>query len=161
MFMHHKPTVKMLGTKSAIGRNFEPSATIFDGHMLLSTPESGDRASHDGAKKKMGSEIHAVVDTLGNLLALETAPTNEQERAQVSDLAKRIQEVTGGDVQVAFVYQGYIGDDVVIQAEREGIRLEVVRRHLTGERVTVECCGGCWGRAGPGPESRAVEQLNS
>jgi hypothetical protein len=61
--------------------------------------------------------MHAAIDTLGNLLALKTAPTNEQERAQVSDSAKRIQEVTGGNVQVAFVDQGYIGDDVAIQAD--------------------------------------------
>jgi transposase len=33
-------------------RNTEPTATIFDGRTLQSTPESGDRAGYDGAKKK-------------------------------------------------------------------------------------------------------------
>jgi transposase len=45
-------------------RNTEPTATIFDGRTLQSTPESGDRAGYDGAKKKKGSKVHAAVDTL-------------------------------------------------------------------------------------------------
>src|SRR6516225_9195372 len=81
------------------GRNPEPSATIFDGRTLQSTPESGSRAGYDGAKKKKGSKVHAAVDTLGNLLAVIVTPANEQERAQVSELANKVQEATGGAVQ--------------------------------------------------------------
>ena len=55
------------------GRNAEPSAVILDGRTLQSTPESGSRAGYDGAKKKRGSKVHIAVDTLGNLLALNTA----------------------------------------------------------------------------------------
>ena len=108
-------------------RNLEPSATILDGRTLQSTPESGGRAGYDGAKKKKGSKVHAAVDTLGNLLALKITPANEQERAQVSELAKKVQEVTGGTVEIAFVDQGYTGDDAARQAEQEGIKLEVVK----------------------------------
>ncbi len=114
-------------------RNPEPSAAILDGRTLQSTPESGDRAGYDGAKKKKGSKIHTAVDTLGNLLALKTTPANEQERAQVSELAKRIQEVTDGKVEIAFVDQGYTGEDAARQAEQEGIRLEVVK-HTEAKR---------------------------
>jgi transposase len=114
-------------------RNLEPSATILDGRTLQSTPESGGRAGYDGAKKKKGSKIHAAVDTLGNLLALTVTPANEQERAQVSELAKKVQEVTGGTVQIAFVDQGYTGEDAGRQAEQEGIKLEVVR-HTEAKR---------------------------
>ncbi len=114
-------------------RNLEPSAAILDGRTLQSTPESGDRAGYDGAKKKKGSKIHAAVDTLGNLLALKTTPANEQERAQVSELAKKIQEVTDGNVGIAFVDQGYTGEDAAQQAEQEGIRLEVVK-HTEAKR---------------------------
>jgi transposase len=46
---------------------------------------------------------------------------------QVSHLAKRIQEVTGGNIQIAFVDQGYTGEDAASQAKRGGIRLEVVK----------------------------------
>jgi transposase len=110
-------------------RNLEPSATILDGRTLQSTPESGGRAGYDGAKKKKGSKVHAAVDTLGNLLALKITPANEQERAQVSDLAKKVQEVTGGTVETAFVDEGYTGDDAARQAEQEGIKLEVVKHN--------------------------------
>jgi transposase len=108
-------------------REAQPSATILDGRTLQSTPESGSRAGYDGAKKKNGSKVHAAVDTLGNLLALKVTAANEQERAQVAELAAKVQEVTGRTVQVAFVDQGYTGDDAAEQAQSQGIRLEVVK----------------------------------
>jgi transposase len=42
-------------------------------------------------------------------------------------LAKKVQEVTGGTVQIAFVDQGYTGEDAALQAEQQGIKLEVVK----------------------------------
>lgn len=114
-------------------RNLEPSAAILDGRTLQSTPESGSRAGYDGAKKKKGSKVHVAVDTLGNLLALKVTPANEQERAQVAALAQKVQEVTGGTVEIAFVDQGYTGDDAANQAAAEGIKLEVVK-HTEAKR---------------------------
>ena len=108
-------------------REAQPSATILDGRTLQSTPESGSRAGYDGAKKKNGSKVHAAVDTLGNLLALKVTPANEQERAQVAELAAKVQDVTGGTVEVAFVDQGYTGEDAADQAKAKGIKLEVVK----------------------------------
>ena len=97
-------------------RDAQPSATILDGWTLQSTPESGDRAGYDGAKQKNGSKVHAAVDTLGNLLALKATVANEQEREQVAELAAKVQEITGGTVQIAFVDQGYTGDSAAQQA---------------------------------------------
>jgi transposase len=108
-------------------RDPEPTATIFDGRTLQSTPESGDHAGYDGAKKKKGSKVHAAVDTLGNLLALKVTAANEQERAQVAELAQKVQEVTGGKVEIAYVDQGYTGEDAAQQAKQEGIKLTVVK----------------------------------
>jgi transposase len=108
-------------------RNAQPSATIMDGRTLQSTPESGDRAGYDGAKKKNGSKVHAAVDTLGNLLALKVTAANEQERAQVGELAAKVQEVTGGTVTIAFVDQGYTGENASQQASDHGIELIVVK----------------------------------
>jgi transposase len=108
-------------------RNPQPSATILDGRTVQSTPESGRRAGYDGHKKKNGSKVHIAVDTLGNLLALKVTAANEQERAQVADLAARVQEVTGRSVEVAFVDQGYTGEDAAQAADDNGIRLEVVK----------------------------------
>lgn len=84
------------------GREAEPSAAIFDGRTLQLTPESGHRAGYDGHKPRKGSKVHMAVDTLGHLLALLVTPANEQERAQVAELAKRVQEVTNEHVEVAF-----------------------------------------------------------
>ena len=114
-------------------RKPEPTATILDGRTIQSTPESGDRAGYDGAKKKKGSKVHAAVDTLGNLLALKITAANEQERAQVAELAERVQEVTGGTVEIAFVDQGYTGEDAAEQAEQAGIELTVVK-HTQAKR---------------------------
>ncbi|MFW6116395.1 MAG: transposase, partial [bacterium] len=68
-----------------------------------------------------------AVDTLGQLLAIMVTPANEQDRVQVDELARRIQEATGNTVEVAFVDQGYTGDKPAADAEAHGIRLEVVK----------------------------------
>jgi transposase len=93
----------------AQGRNAQPSAVILDARTLQSTPESGARAGYDGHKRKKGSKTHAAVDTLGHLLAMVVTPANEQERAQVAELAEAVQAVTGDHVELAFVDQGYTG----------------------------------------------------
>jgi len=120
-------------TRLVAEREAQPSATVLDGRTLQSTPESGGRGGYDGHKKKKGSKVHVAVDTLGNLLALTVTPANEQERAQVADLATKVREVTGGTVEVAFVDQGYTGDDAAGQAQASGIKLEVVK-HTEAKR---------------------------
>ncbi len=109
------------------GKNAEPSAAILDGRTLQSTPESGSRAGWDGHKRRRGSKVHLAVDTLGYLLTLLVTPANEQERAQVAQLAEQLQQVTGESVQVAFVDQGYTGDDAAQAAAEHGIDLVVVK----------------------------------
>lgn len=93
----------------------------------LHTMFSGERAGYDGYKRKKGNKIHIVVDTLGLLLAAHVTPANEQERAQVKELAEAIQEVTQQSVKVAFVDQGYTGDDPKQDAEEADIELVVVK----------------------------------
>lgn len=134
-------------------REAQPSATVLDGRTLQSTPESGGRAGYDGAKKKKGSKVHVAVDTLGNLLALKVTAADEQERAQVAELAAKVQEVTGRTVEVAFVDQGYTGQNAADDAKAEGIRLEVVKHHeakrgfvLLPRRWVVERSFGWLGR---------------
>lgn len=111
----------------AEGRTGQPSAAILDSRTLQSTPESGSRAGYDGAKRKRGSKVHMAVDTLGHLLALHITAANEQDRAQVEQLAGQVQEVTGDAVEVAFVDQGYTGDQPAQDAAVHGLHLEVVK----------------------------------
>jgi transposase len=73
--------------------------------------------------------VHAAVDTLGHLLALHVTPANEQDREQVEKLAEAVQEVTGESVELAYVDEGYSGEQ---PAEKHGIRLEVVKHPEAG-----------------------------
>ena len=114
-------------------RNAQPSAVILDGRTLQSTPESGARAGYDGHKKKKGSKVHMAVDTLGNLLALHVTPANEQERDQVAKLAEAVQDVTGKTVSLAYVDQGYTGEQPAADAAAHKIQLEVIK-HSTAKK---------------------------
>jgi transposase len=111
----------------AQGRAPAPTAAILDSRTLQSTPESGARAGYDGAKRKKGSKVHVAVDMLGQLLALHVTPADVQERSQVSRLAEAVQAATGQSVEVAFVDQGYSGEQPTGAAAAHGIQLEVVK----------------------------------
>ncbi len=111
----------------ADGRKRQPSAVIRDGRTVQSTAESGQRAGYDGHKRRQGSKTHLAVDTLGLLLAVHVTPANEQARAHVATLSQAVQEVTGQQVEVAFVDQGYTGEQAEMDAAAQGIRLEVVK----------------------------------
>ena len=108
-------------------RNPRPTAAIFDGRTLQSSPESGGRAGDDGHKRKKGSKVHVAVDTLGNLLAVLVTPANAQERAQVGELAKQVQAATQRSVHLAYVDQGYTGEKAADAAAEQGIELKVVK----------------------------------
>ena len=111
----------------AAGRNPQPSAVILDSATRQSPPESGARAGYDGYKRRKGSKIHLAVDTLGHLLALVVTPAYDQDRAQVAALAVAVQEATGQSVELAFVDQGYTGEQAEQDAAAHGIRLEVIK----------------------------------
>jgi transposase len=109
------------------GRTPQPSAMILDSRTLQSTPESGDRAGWDGAKRRTGSKVHLAVDTLGHLLALHVTPADEQDRTQVAEVAAAVQDATGETVELAYVDQGYTGEVPKQAAADQGIQLEVVK----------------------------------
>lgn len=134
-------------------RNEQPSAVIFDARTLQSTPESGARAGYDGHKKKNGSKVHIVVDTLGNLLALHISAANEDDRAMVGELAESVQAVTDNNVKAAFVDQGYTGELARLDADDQGIELILVKHReakrgflLLPRRWVVERTFGWLGR---------------
>ncbi len=82
-----------------------------------------------------------AVDTLGHLLMLHVTAANEQDRAQVAQLAQAVQQVTGNTVEAAFVDQGSTVDNAAsqaarlpgCQAARHGIDLLVVK-HTEAKR---------------------------
>lgn len=110
------------------GRNAQPTGSIIDSRFASSTPESGSSAGYNGAKKKSGLKIHAVVDTLGHLMALCASAGNVDDRAAVWELCGQVQEVTGQHVEVMFADQGYTGENVQDDANWNTIDLIVVKR---------------------------------
>lgn len=71
--------------------------------------------------------MHAAADTLGHLLALVVTPADEQDRAQVAQLAEAPQDVTGETVELAYVDQGYTADEPAAAAAARGLRLTVIK----------------------------------
>jgi hypothetical protein len=49
-------------------------------------------------------------------LALVVTPANAQDRAQVAALAAAVQHVTGESVELAYVHQGYTGEQAETDA---------------------------------------------
>ena len=111
----------------AAGRTAEPSAAIIDSRTLRSTPQSGERAGYDGGKRKKGSKLHMAVDTLGHLLALHVTPASAEDRGEVERRARTMQTVTGDNVDIAYVDQGYTGARAANAAAAHGITLEVIK----------------------------------
>ena len=112
------------------GRKGQPTAVCLDSRTLQSTPESGARAGYDGAKRRKGSKVHIAVDTLGHLMALKVTAASEGDREQVAALAEEVQQVTGSTVELAYVDQGYTGENAAHAAQEHGIRLSVVKHPM-------------------------------
>src|SRR5438094_6392623 len=74
-----------------------------------------------------------AVATLGHLLPEHVTPANEQDGAQVGALAAQVQELTGEAVEMAYVDQGYTGEEAAREAAAHGIELEVIR-HTEAKR---------------------------
>lgn len=113
--------------RMAADRDPEPSAVVMDSRTLRSSPESGERAGYDGAKRKKGSKVHLAVDTLGLPVALHVTPADAGDRGEVGRLAAAVQAETGGGADLAFVDQGYTGDKAIAAAKAHGIELDVIR----------------------------------
>ena len=77
--------------------------------------------------------MHAAVDTLGHLLALHVTAADQQDRAQVEQLAAEVQRITEQNVELAYVDQGYTGEAAEQAASSHGIQLEVVK-HTEAKR---------------------------
>ncbi len=60
-------------------------------------------------------------------MALRVTSAIEQDRLQVEELARSMQEATGESVELAYVDRGYTGEGPSAAAEAKGIRLEVVK----------------------------------
>jgi transposase len=120
---HDLPAVPCL----AEGRAAAPSAAILDSRTMRSTSESGGQADWGRAKRQNGSRLHAALDTLGHLLALQVTPAEAQDRAQVGQLAAAVQVASGETVELAIANQGDTGAAPAKAGCENGIALHVAR----------------------------------
>jgi len=58
---------------------------------------------------------------------MHMTPADEQERRQVAEMACQVQEITGDNVSIMFVDQGYAGETPKQAAAAEGIDLQVIK----------------------------------
>jgi hypothetical protein len=72
--------------------------------------------------------VHITVDMLGYSLTVKVPPANQPERAQVKELTAQAQEVPQHSVKLAYVGQGYIGDQPERDAKQSGPELVVVKQ---------------------------------
>jgi Transposase DDE domain len=102
-----------------------------------------------------GSKVHLAVGTLGQLLALYVTPANEQDHAEVEQLARAVQGLTGQSVKLAFVDQGHTGEAAQRAAKAHGIELDVVKHT---EANAASCCrpGAGASSSFPGPPASGV-----
>jgi hypothetical protein len=95
--------------------------------------------------------VHAAVDTLGDLLALHVSSADEQDREQVGELARAVQEATGESVKLAYVDQGYTRERAATEAEAHGMSLEVVKSILSRSGALCYChADGLWSETSHG-----------
>jgi transposase len=116
----------------AQGCQEQPTAAIFDSRTLQPSPESGQGAGYDGHKRKRGSRAkRSLAYHLAAIAAGTWWPCTRRrpmkDRAQVEELARQVREVTEQSVEVAFVDQGYTGDQPAEAAQRQGMQLEVIK----------------------------------
>jgi hypothetical protein len=82
----------------SVGRADQPTAVIIDSATRQSTPESGHRAGYDGHKRRTGTKLHAAVDTLGELLALQVTGGYWERPTQTGDLGVDVPVETSGSI---------------------------------------------------------------
>ncbi len=64
-----------------------------------------------------------AIEMLGFLLALHVSPADKLERDHVEALARKVPEVTGESVELAYIDQGYTGE----QANVLGFAIIILR----------------------------------
>jgi hypothetical protein len=100
--------------------------------------------------------VHCAVETPGYLLVLCVTAANQQECAQVKELAAQVQELTGEDIEAACVDQPYTGEAAIEEAQTCGINSK--SSGARGQSTGLCCCQGAgwWRGVLPGARFRRL-----
>ena len=96
-------------------------------HAAVARPRAGRGPATTGQSGRRARKVHMAVDTLGHLLALHVTPADEQDRAQVAELAAAGAGGDRRDGRAGVRRPGLHGRASPPTARRQGIELEVVK----------------------------------
>lgn len=114
--------------REKLGRDVEPSAAVIDSQSVKADAVVGsDSRGFDGGKLINGRKRHAVVDTLGLLLAVMVTAADTGDRAAAQVL---LEQVTDAHHQLALIWAdgGYTGSLVEYCLATLALVLAIVKR---------------------------------
>ncbi|MGF6439768.1 hypothetical protein QF002_000577 [Paraburkholderia youngii] len=111
---------------STVGVGQSADAALDSGKLFRGHAERPAFHHHPGCSgpSRSTKRVHMAVDRSRRLLAVRVTLGKEQERAQVRELARQVQQATCQTLKVAFADHGYTGEEPAQAALDEGIELK-------------------------------------